>query len=521
MTRVRVALTISGAVALGAYEGGALAALLVAAQALISKDPTAPALRFDVMGGASAGSITALLAARTLTNGLDPIATMKAAWVDEDSLSSLRTWDTASLLTIERVRDATERFFREDGDRPRQEEVRVRMVLATLRGFGYTIHGLDPVGDGLAEEIDATTFVDWKDFKVSHDMAVDELIGRTGRSAVDVALASGATPFAFPAVSIDRGPDRENYRRIDNFPASGWLWYTDGGIIDNQPLRRTAALAAEIDDPAGGLAEHGERRLHVLINPHPTSAPGGTQFADPTDRPSFTTTLARAVEVATSQSLYADVREIVRENSRIAWARKLRDELAAAIEQMTGPDAELMRRTLATVLEQIEKDRASLDGQAPDPVGAAAVDANRLVASMLDQILERVADRHRRDPIAISVISPQMGTDDPPVEKKLAGEFAFHFGGFLQRSLRASDFSLGYDNALAWMESRLAGYGLAEADVEPALAAVREHRSEAHSPNLGGATFDSLDRGSKLGIVPVLVQLLRVLVHDIRHRRRG
>ncbi len=32
------------------------------------------------------------------------------------------------------------------------------------------------------------------------------------------------------------------------------------------------------------------------------------------------------------------------------------------------------------------------------------------------------------------------------------------------------------------MESRLAGYGLAEADVEPALAAVREHRSEAHSP---------------------------------------
>ncbi len=92
---------------------------------------------------------------------------------------------------------------------------------------------------------------------------------------------------------------------------------------------------------------------------------------------------------------------------------------------MTGPDAELMRRTLATVLEQIEKDRASLDGQAPDPVGAAAVDANRLVASMLDQILERVADRHRRDPIAISVISPQMGTDDPPVEKKLAGEFAF------------------------------------------------------------------------------------------------
>ncbi len=308
MTRVRVALTISGAVALGAYEGGALAALLVAAQALISKDPTAPALRFDVMGGASAGSITALLAARTLTNGLDPIATMKAAWVDEDSLSNLRTWDTASLLTIERVRDATERFFREDGDRPRQEEVRVRMVLATLRGFGYTIHGLDPVGDGLAEEIDATTFVDWKDFKVSHDMAVDELIGRTGRSAVDVALASGATPFAFPAVSIDRGPDRENYRRIDNFPASGWLWYTDGGIIDNQPLRRTAApppRSTILREDWRSTASDGCMSSSIPI-PRP-------RRAYPIRRPDRSPVVHDDVGVGgggrTSQSLYTDVRK--------------------------------------------------------------------------------------------------------------------------------------------------------------------------------------------------------------------
>jgi hypothetical protein len=53
MEQIRIALTISGAVSLGAYEGGALAALVAAAQAL-SRDGEPP-LRIDAIGGASAG----------------------------------------------------------------------------------------------------------------------------------------------------------------------------------------------------------------------------------------------------------------------------------------------------------------------------------------------------------------------------------------------------------------------------------------------------------------------------------
>ena len=54
--RLRIALTISGAVALGAYEGGALAALLCAIRGLCQGDD--PAVRIDAIGGSSAGSIT-------------------------------------------------------------------------------------------------------------------------------------------------------------------------------------------------------------------------------------------------------------------------------------------------------------------------------------------------------------------------------------------------------------------------------------------------------------------------------
>src|SRR3954463_8008330 len=91
--RLRIALTLPGAVSLGAYHGGALAALLVAAQHAEGR------LVIDAVAAASAGSITALLAARALLRGADPVALMKRAWVESDSLRSLRSKDTASVLS--------------------------------------------------------------------------------------------------------------------------------------------------------------------------------------------------------------------------------------------------------------------------------------------------------------------------------------------------------------------------------------------------------------------------------------
>ena len=82
MGRVRIALTISGAVSLGAFEGGALAALITGVQAAqrLATDRQQPDLRIDAFGGASAGAITAVLAARAVTAGLDPVAMMEQAW---------------------------------------------------------------------------------------------------------------------------------------------------------------------------------------------------------------------------------------------------------------------------------------------------------------------------------------------------------------------------------------------------------------------------------------------------------
>src|SRR5205823_1898310 len=93
VTKLRIGLTISGAVSLGSYEGGALAALLVAIQEMNG------AVLMDVVTGASAGAITAVLAARCLVRGCDPVQAMTASWVDLPSIERLKTHDPGAPLS--------------------------------------------------------------------------------------------------------------------------------------------------------------------------------------------------------------------------------------------------------------------------------------------------------------------------------------------------------------------------------------------------------------------------------------
>ena len=102
MSQLRVSLTISGAVSLGAYEGGALTALLYAVRELTAGED--PPLRLDVISGASAGSITGLLTARTLLQGQDPETVMAAAWVTDDSIGDLLAQGTQAPLSIDAMR---------------------------------------------------------------------------------------------------------------------------------------------------------------------------------------------------------------------------------------------------------------------------------------------------------------------------------------------------------------------------------------------------------------------------------
>src|SRR6266508_5055994 len=118
--------------------------------------------------------------------------------------------------------------------------------------------------------------------------------------------ARQANAFGFPPRALDRHTRQEDKallerKEINNLPQewSGWLWYTDGGTIDNEPLGFTFGITNDIDADGRG------RRLHLLIHPtrrlclptrsgrSPRNVPSGwPRWPDPTssNRPIASTT---------------------------------------------------------------------------------------------------------------------------------------------------------------------------------------------------------------------------------------
>ena len=313
MSRLRLALTLPGAVSLGAYEGGALAALLVAVQHLDG------AVVIDSIASASAGSVTALLADRALARGADPIELMTKAWVDLDALSDMVTHDTAAPLSSQSLTVMAEKLLGANGvsdgpqDRRQVEPVRLSMVLASLSGLSYRLASLER-----DTPLDASTYVDWYRAEITGDTSPAGYL-----THAEAAIASGSNAIGFPPKLLDRSADEATYLAagILNFPRSGEYWYTDRGTIDNEPLGRTIDLAPPIEDD--------EQRLFVLLHADPAAASRSGIWQDTSEEPSWLRTAMRAVSISRSQSIYDDLKRLEKTNSRLRW----KNFVMAALEQ--------------------------------------------------------------------------------------------------------------------------------------------------------------------------------------------
>jgi len=481
-----IALTVSGAVALGAYEGGVLAALIAGLRPLYRGDD--PRVRIDVIGGASAGSIAGLLAARCITEGIDPIAVMREAWVVRDGLSDLMKGAKGSPLTAESLHDVAAELLRMPGDAAQRQgkSVHLTMALGALRGLEYDIKS-----KGFSTSpINASTYLDWKNVEVSPGQPLEDFVhagayrpGVDEPKMVDFALASGANAFGFPPMVVNRGADEHDYddNHITNFPASKAYWYTDGGTLDNEPVGRTL-------DIAGGLDENEEvlRRLLVLIHPDPTAAPTGRAWADPSNPPTWVETLARAFTLQTTQSIYDDLRHAAKTNRRVEETDKVAKVLATALAKLSSAE----QAALVTQLAEIT---------ATEMQGA-------ITEGVVRGALHHAAGLTGKHMIGIEVLSPLLlpeaqGPKAVPVKDLLAGEFLHHFGGFARTALRQHDFDLGYRTVLAWFgqpHPPLAFHGLpGDADATAAAAALDCYKPPPDD-GLGTTTFSSLSACEKL-----------------------
>lgn len=139
-------------------------------------------------------------------------------------------------------------------------------------------------------------------------------------------------------------------------------------------------------------------------------------------------------------------------------------------------------------------------------------------------MLHDAAGLSGKRPALVEVLSPLVlpTVKDHSVEEMLSGEVLFHFGGFLDKDMRESDFDLGYATVTAWIEQGgLRTAGLDDASSQTALTAVKA----AHTPADGWTRTGSTTVGSLLRMHPwetakLTGKITEVLLHDIWHHPR-
>ena len=511
---VKIGLTVSGAISLGAYEGGALAALLVAAEELRGS------VEIDVIAGASAGAITGLVAARCLTLGADPVESMTRTWVDLPDIHNLATHSEDSPLSAHELARRAVELLGPDGPhstgKRQQTPVRLTMAMCSLAGLNYRIK----VANG-EPDVDAVTYLEWSDTTFDQQSTPDSFVDVASR-----ALASGANPVGLPPKRLSHSEDELNRLRDDGVVNLGSLatsWYTDGGTLDNEPFGRLLDVIAE-----SGVAD--SDRLLLLVHPIPTRHPGASVWTNPEEQPRWPRTGLRAKALQGDQTIFGDLRALAKVNRRLEWVEMVVDALAEAFESVgmadRAPTAADVRAILAGLIGALDDDHESLNRElGRSPSARPNIDATSDMKALLRGAIQRATGLASKRPAVVEIVSPALDPSHLPAGDLLAGEKLGHFFGFLDARFRRSDFGLGYRNMEVWLRTRL---DARVADVEPARrqaawTAVHDRYDQLawDDERHGDADYDSLSVGEKLHLCGVLGHVAHITERDVRHWSEG
>lgn len=464
MTDLDIVMVLPGASSLGAYQAGACAGILAGRNALVRLGAD---VRIPSIGGASAGATVALLAGHALTHSIDPVSFLRDAWVERVDIDLLAVGREAPLGSeglrselSDLLLTASERFAQVEPVDP--VDVAIHIGLTSLRGYRYTLANLG------RRPVSAVSYADWAAVRLPAGGDPAVLVEEDGASALDLVVASTANPFAFPPRLLKRSaaidPRRRDERSLS--APTDEMWFTDGGLVQSRPIRRTLDL---VDEPAA--------RTHVaVIDPRSEGPSSGDPWAGE-GRPDWRSALQRSLAIFPAQVLSDELAELDTESQRRTALRQLSDYLTIA-------DRDGYEQWLA---------RNGLTG------GLALAGA-----------LEWAAGVQHSHPVTADVIHPMLAGDRESVERLLAGEIIGDFGGFLARDLRAHDFALGYASAREWWESSVRDFGL-EPLASSLMRALEDERPPA-PPDRGDAGLSNLSIRARTRVGKILVRTLRALL---------
>lgn len=489
MPEIRLALIMSGGVSLGTYTAGALTEIHHALGRLNrNRADGTPAVRVEVLAGASSGAIGGALFARALTLEPDAIHALREAWVERISMAELLKRDDGgfhphAIFSDRAVLELAEEYLGPPTGRPRWSSfatspLQVGFTLTNLGGVSFPIEYANRERDFFwtrSHRDRVVVSIENPDSpraggpparhrsrtRTEHIGAAgarDQQLTRLWALLRESAIASGAFPAAFPPRMITR--DWSEYPYLDrDGPVD--MWYVDGGVLDNEPI----GLAKSLVDRN---PEH--RRLdyrYVLIDPYLDAPPSA-----PYDGPeSLFGVLGALARVLMEESTARDWLRANRTNWRLGAHAELVNQ---QLRPLIGALEDRAPEAIPPVLERLEDrardvarfkvgvNRATPPEDAPidrylrdnlgriveDPRYGPALDGlgerGAEVMIRLIFLAETAGGLRDKEPMDLYLIAPRSEDDDA---HPLAGDFLRNFGGFFRREWREHDFLRGRRDA--------------------------------------------------------------------------
>jgi len=463
----KLAITIAGAVSLGSYEAGVLYEVLDAIQQHNGNPSTSEDDRIyiDVLTGTSAGGMTAVILAQKLLYSAQEFRDaynnpLYNVWVqrirledlqdvqaDEPALHSLFSSNLIETISKEAL---LQRYSVSPPPSPVRHpatapSLRVGVALTNLNGVAYG-YEVTPGGKFI--------YIDYGDQFTRHIDPFNPKFNCDSQEFWEplrqAAVACGAFPVAFRPRDVDRSATTDS----DDYPAENlepWnsdpctFTYSDGGILQNQPLGMAKNLVDLIDRHLDQ-----ECRFFLFVSPHAKDPDANDGFHE--GNADYFHLFRRLISVVIGQSGFQDWITARQMNERLERLDERAEGLKRAI-QMGEIDVPSLEKTSDSILALF------FPGGVHTSVGSTKsetlVDARARIAAQYHKWIDEfgsdqsTANTYRDAVLAFETASGLSDHDYMTIygitatDSQLAGGALEAFLGFFDQRFRDHDYDVG------------------------------------------------------------------------------
>ncbi len=463
----RLAITIAGAVSLGSYEAGVLYEVLDAIhQHNVSPETSEDErIEVDVLTGASSGGMTAAIVAHKMLYAANEFRgpydnPLYNVWVKQidlagllntvddgspESESALRSIFSSNMVERIAAETLTDRY--KSGTWPAPV---THMAAAKSISLGLTLTNLNGVDYGYDMQPSGKFIFTRHEDQLTRVLTVDS----TDNLAVweeirDAAVASGAYPLAFRAKELDR--KRSDYVRNNLEPWNdnpSRFTYTDGGVLQNEPLGMAKKLVNAIDKHW-----HNNSRFYLFVSPHGRNSSADSSFREV--NADYFHMLRRLAKVLLGQSEFQDWIAAVEMNEQIALLDARAAEIAEKLQSGELKSASLKRTADGMLKILFKQPKNGIGRRVAKITGESMADARARIEHQYSEEIAMLgvgtfAAEAFRDTVLAFETAANLGERDymriygmAVSEELLAGADLSAFLGFFDERYRAHDYDRG------------------------------------------------------------------------------